>query len=32
MTPWRPRRGPREILVDTFDWIRSNEDVVRRTL
>jgi CDP-paratose 2-epimerase len=31
-TPWRPRRSPREVLEDTFDWIRNNEALVRSTL
>lgn len=32
MTSWRPRRSARDVLLDTFDWIIANEDVVRRTL
>ena len=29
---WRPTRTPREILVETFDWIRTHEDAIRRAL
>ncbi len=27
-TAWRPRRGPREILSDTLEWIRQHEDLL----
>jgi CDP-paratose 2-epimerase len=29
---WRPKRGPRDILVDIFAWISENEELVRRAL
>jgi CDP-paratose 2-epimerase len=29
---WRPRRSPRRILEDTFDWIREHESLVRQAL
>jgi CDP-paratose 2-epimerase len=32
LTAWRPRRTPREILVDIHDWIRANEAAVRSAL
>lgn len=32
LSEWRPRRGPAEILSDIHAWIRSHEEVVRRTL
>jgi CDP-paratose 2-epimerase len=31
-TDWRPQRGPREILDDTFEWIRANEAAVTAAL
>ena len=31
-TDWRPARDARQILADTYEWIRANEDVVRKTL
>ena len=31
-TAWRPRRTPREILADIFDWIATNERPLRSTL
>jgi len=31
-TDWRPRRGPREVLADIFDWIATNERLLRSTL
>lgn len=31
-TSWRPRRSPREVLEDIFEWIRDNEALVRNTL
>jgi CDP-paratose 2-epimerase len=31
-TSWRPARGPRDILEDTFEWIRDNESAVRAAL
>ncbi|MEA2445518.1 MAG: CDP-paratose 2-epimerase [Thermoleophilales bacterium] len=31
-TDWRPRRGPRDILVDIFEWIRNNERSVLAAL
>jgi CDP-paratose 2-epimerase len=31
-TAWRPRRGPREILADTLDWIATNERELRAVL
>jgi CDP-paratose 2-epimerase len=31
-TAWRPRRGPRDILADTFDWIDNNAELLERTL
>ncbi len=31
-TDWRPRRTPRRILEDVFEWVRANEDAVRSTL
>jgi CDP-paratose 2-epimerase len=27
-TEWRPRRGPREILEDTWRWMRDNEGLL----
>jgi CDP-paratose 2-epimerase len=27
-TSWRPERGPREILADTYEWITDNEQAV----
>ncbi|HEX4364138.1 MAG TPA: NAD-dependent epimerase/dehydratase family protein [Solirubrobacteraceae bacterium] len=32
MTAWRPRRSARQVLVDTFEWIVDNEQVVRQAL
>lgn len=32
LTDWRPRRGPREILIDIHDWIREHEAAVRTAL
>jgi CDP-paratose 2-epimerase len=32
MTTWRPQRSARQILCDTFDWIRDNELAVRQAL
>jgi len=32
LTDWRPRRGAREVLADTLEWIAANEDAVRRAL
>ena len=29
---WRPQRGPRHILEDTFTWIRANERAVRHAI
>ena len=29
---WRPRRGPREVLVDIDRWISENENAVRAAL
>jgi CDP-paratose 2-epimerase len=31
-TDWRPRRGPREVLADTFEWISGNERSLARAL
>jgi CDP-paratose 2-epimerase len=31
-TAWRPRRGPAQVLEDTFHWIRDNERAVLATL
>jgi CDP-paratose 2-epimerase len=31
-TDWRPRRGPREVLADTFGWTSDNERLVRSAL
>jgi CDP-paratose 2-epimerase len=31
-TGWRPRRTPRETLIDVFEWIRSNDALVREAL
>ena len=28
LTDWRPRHGPRQILTDTHEWIRSHETEV----
>lgn len=28
-TAWRPQRGVRQIVADTFDWIRENEAALR---
>jgi CDP-paratose 2-epimerase len=27
-TPWRPGRGPREVLEDTWRWMRDNEPLM----
>lgn len=32
LTPWRPQRGPRQILEDVFRWIRANEPAVQSAL
>jgi CDP-paratose 2-epimerase len=32
MTPWRPQRGPRQILQDIHDWIRVHEAALRDAL
>jgi len=32
LTDWRPRRGARELLEDTLEWIAAHEDAVRRAL
>jgi CDP-paratose 2-epimerase len=32
MTSWRPQRTPRDVLVDTFDWIHDNERAVLAAL
>jgi CDP-paratose 2-epimerase len=32
LTSWRPRRGAREILEDTLEWLRGNERAVRDAL
>ncbi|MDH7568708.1 MAG: NAD-dependent epimerase/dehydratase family protein [Armatimonadota bacterium] len=29
---WRPARGPREVLADTFEWLRSHEHAFREVL
>ncbi len=29
---WRPQRGRREILDDTFTWIPANERAVRHAI
>jgi CDP-paratose 2-epimerase len=31
-TTWRPRRGPKEILEDVFNWIADNEAGLRTAL
>ena len=31
-TDWRPRRGARQVLEDTHQWIVENEDAVRAAL
>lgn len=31
-TDWRPRRDPRQIMSDIFDWIDDNADLLQRTL
>jgi CDP-paratose 2-epimerase len=31
-TDWRPSRGPREILADTFNWIDEHEPLLRRAI
>ena len=31
-TDWRPRRSPREVLADIFDWIATNEKLLGSTL
>jgi len=31
-TSWRPRKGPEEILQDTLDWTRANEDALGQAL
>jgi len=31
-TAWRPRRGPRTVLEDTYNWIRENERAVLAAL
>ncbi len=31
-TGWRPQKSPVEIIVDIFNWIRSNERALRETL
>jgi CDP-paratose 2-epimerase len=31
-TSWRPRRGPREVMVDTLRWIEENADALRPVL
>ena len=28
-TPWRPRRGVRQIVADIFEWVRANEQELR---
>ncbi len=28
-TQWRPRKGPRQILADIHDWVRTNETAAR---
>jgi CDP-paratose 2-epimerase len=32
VTDWRPRRGPREVLLDIHEWIREHEGAVRAAL
>jgi CDP-paratose 2-epimerase len=32
VTDWRPQRSARQILVDTFEWIRANEAAVAAAL
>jgi CDP-paratose 2-epimerase len=32
LTPWRPRRGPREILADIHAWIAGNEAALAAAL
>ena len=29
LSDWKPRRGPREIVADTFDWLREHEAAAR---
>lgn len=31
-TPWRPRRAPREVLADTWEWICEHESALRAAL
>ena len=31
-TGWRPRRAARDVLVDSFDWIRENEHALTAAL
>lgn len=31
-TDWRPRRAAREVLVDSFEWIRENEQALSAAL
>lgn len=30
LTGWRPRRGPRETLANIFEWLRAEEESLRR--
>jgi CDP-paratose 2-epimerase len=32
LTPWRPRRGSRQVLADIHAWICANERTLKRTL
>jgi CDP-paratose 2-epimerase len=32
LTSWRPRRGPRDVLVDLLDWTTEHEDALRAGL
>jgi CDP-paratose 2-epimerase len=32
LTSWRPRRGPRDILEDLYEWAREHQEMLRDSL
>jgi len=29
---WTPKKSAQEIITDTFEWIRANESLIKKTL